>query len=89
MKNLIQWTARLPDGVKREVRVTVRRQHLKWQFKRSDEERWDYVSPPTAEDWDRLEDVLRRRAGRGRSVEMIDDVRKLREKNEMHETVHD
>ena len=81
MKNLIKWTTRLPEGVKREARVTISRQHLKWQFKRSDEERWDYDSAPTAEDWDYLEDFLRRRAARGRAAETMNVVRALRIKS--------
>lgn len=81
MHNRISWTIRLPDeGVKRETRVQVSQRALKWQFKRSDEERWDYDSPPTAEDWDMLEDVLRRRAGRGNSVKMLDAVKTMRAK---------
>lgn len=78
MKNQIQWTTRLPEGIKREARVTVTRQHIQWQFKRSDEERWDYDSTPSIEDWDYLEDFLRRRAQRGRGGEMALFVHKLR-----------
>ena len=54
MQRQICWIDRLEDGVKREVRVTVENTLLKWQFKRSDEERWDYKGPPTKEDWDTL-----------------------------------
>ncbi|MBP7830696.1 MAG: hypothetical protein KA248_12345 [Kiritimatiellae bacterium] len=81
MKKQIEWSARLPDGVKRLVRVSVARQHIQWQFKRSDEERWDYDSPPLPEDWDYLEDFLRRRATRGRGGEMVLFVHKLRLKS--------
>ncbi len=80
VKQKISWTTKLDGGVKREVRVATSRRALKWQFKRSDEEQWDYDSPPTPEDWDMLEDILRRRAGRGRTVELIDVVRKIRAK---------
>jgi hypothetical protein len=81
MHNRISWTIKLPDeGVKRETRVQVSQRALKWQFKRSDEEQWDYDSPPTAEDWDRLEDVLRRRAGRGNAVNLLDAIKAMRAK---------
>lgn len=81
MHNLISWTIRLPDeGVKRETRVNVSQRALKWQFKRADEERWDYDSPPEPTDWDMLEDVLRRRAGRGNAVNMLDAVKAMRAK---------
>jgi hypothetical protein len=69
LKNLVKWTARLDDGVSREVRVTITKGGLRWQAKRSDEEKWSYDIAPSEEDWDALEDFLRRRAGRGRSVE--------------------
>ena len=81
MHNRISWTIRLPDeGVKRETRVQVSQRALKWQFKRWGEEKWGYESPPTAEDWDRLEDVLRRRANRGNSVKLLDAVKAMRAK---------
>jgi hypothetical protein len=44
----------MEDGVKREVRVTIQRRAVKWQFKRSDEEQWNYDSPASKEDWDSL-----------------------------------
>ena len=76
----ISWTLRCDDGVKREVRVEVTAGSIKWQFKRKDEARWDYDSVPTSADWDALEDILARRAGRGRGVHVRENVRKLREK---------
>lgn len=79
MHNLISWTEKLPaEGVKRETRVQVTQRHLKWQFKRSDEEKWDYDSAPGPADWDMLEDVLRRRAGRGTSIHLVEAVRSMR-----------
>jgi hypothetical protein len=78
MKNCISWTERQPDGVKRETRVHVFGDKFKWQFKRADEERWDYDSQPTEEDWDALEDILRRRAGRGRAVNQLKALQKIR-----------
>jgi hypothetical protein len=80
MHTLISWTEKLPDGEKRETRVHVSQRRLKWQFKRTDQEKWDYDSAPGAEDWNMLEDILRRRAGRGNSVNMLNAVRLLREK---------
>ena len=81
MKKSVSWTIKLHDGIKRETRVQVHAQHSKWQFKRSDEDAWDYDTPPTPEDWDRLEDILRRRAGRGRAVNLLADVQKQRAKS--------
>jgi hypothetical protein len=81
LHNLISWTEKLPaEGVKRETRVHVSHRHLKWQFKRTDQEKWDYDSSPTPADWDRLEDVLSRRAGRGISMDLLAAVRALRTK---------
>jgi hypothetical protein len=80
MRNNISWTVKLPDGLKRETRVHVNLRALKWQFKRSDQGQWDYDSAPTAEDWDMLEDILSRRAGRGNAPKALPAVRKLRAK---------
>ena len=76
----ISWTTKLPDRVNREVRVTVDVNHAKWQFKRSDEEKWDYDSSPSTEDWDMLEDILSRRSRRGRQIKVLEHVRKIRQK---------
>ena len=78
MKRKISWTRRGEDGVKREVRVVVSRGGIKWQFKRADEERWDYDSAPTEEEWDALEEILRRRMSRGKSINLMESVRKIR-----------
>lgn len=78
MKRKISWTRRCEDGVKREVRVVVSRGGIKWQFKRADEARWDYDTAPTEEEWDALTEILRRRAARGRSVNLLESTRKLR-----------
>ena len=78
MKQPICWTERGEDGVKREVRVEVASGSIRWQFKRADETTWDYDSEPDANDWDRLEEILERRAARGRSVNMQETVRKWR-----------
>ncbi len=68
----------MADGVKREVRVSVESRRAKWQFKRADEDRWDYDSSPTAEDWNALEEILVRRGKRGRQLNVQEKVRKLR-----------
>ncbi|MBL7114675.1 MAG: hypothetical protein ISS35_02825 [Kiritimatiellae bacterium] len=80
MHNNISWTIKLENRIKRETRVHVSKHGLKWQFKRSDEEAWDYDSDPTKEDWDMLEDILKRRAGRGRGGNALESVRKMRTK---------
>ena len=81
MKRKISWTRRGEDGVKRETRVVVSRGGIKWQFKRADEERWDYDSAPTEEEWDALEEILRRRMNRGRSINLMEAARKLRRRD--------
>ncbi len=78
MKRKISWTTKLEDGVKREVRVEVKTNLLRWQQKRTDEESWVYDFTPDAEDWDMLEDILKRRSGRGRYVELGATIHKLR-----------
>jgi len=75
MNRQICWTERLEDRVKREVRVTVIQGSVKWQFKRSDEERWDYDSPPSAADWETLlehaENRYRRRTCSHKDLDLI------------------
>jgi hypothetical protein len=52
VKHDIEWVDKLEDGVKRKVRITFHgRNNMKWQTKRSDEEMWDYDTPPNADDW--------------------------------------
>lgn len=59
MKRDMEWKERLEDGVKRTVRVSFPGGgKIKWQFKRSDEERWDYDTPPSPEDWLQLEEKV-------------------------------
>lgn len=80
MMRQICWVEKLEDGVKREIRVTVGRRDLKWQFKLSNAESWDYVSPPSAADWDelvrRMEDRYQRRCARFSDLELA---RRLRD----------
>jgi hypothetical protein len=78
MPRRISWTRQTEDGVKRETRVRVEAGAIKWQFKRADEDKWDYDSPPTNDDWDTLEEILTRRSGRGRQMALLDRVRKHR-----------
>lgn len=54
MRRQLTWTERLEDRVKREIRVSFQSGKIKWQFKRSDQDAWDYNSPPSAEDWTAL-----------------------------------
>ena len=78
MHRQICWVDRLEEGVKREIRVTIQRGEIKWQFKRSDEERWDYDGPPSREDWDSLlEKVENRYQRRTASYEDLELVRRL------------
>ena len=65
MRRQIRWTHKLDDGTKREVRVSVHGRAIKWQFRRSDESKWDYDTPPTPVDWDTLEQRLLDRYQRG------------------------
>lgn len=78
MKKPISWTERDEDGVKREVRVEVAAGSIKWQSKRADETAWNYEVEPSEDDWDTLEEILERRATRGRSVNMQESVRRWR-----------
>ena len=78
MKKPICWTERCEDGVKREVRVEVAAGNIKWQFRRADESSWNYDQEPELEDWDELEEILERRAARGRSINLQEAVRKWR-----------
>jgi hypothetical protein len=66
----IAWIERLEDGVKREVRVSLEGKKLKWQSKRTDEESWVYDKPPSEQDWDMFEDLMRRRYQRRRGVDL-------------------
>lgn len=79
MKNQVCWTEKLEDGIRREIRVTFSRNGLKWQVKRSDVERWDYDTPPTAADWSELEErVLNRYQRRAVPYKDLEQVRAAR-----------
>lgn len=52
----LEWVEKLENRIKRKVRITfVGHDRIKWQFKQSNEDMWDYNTPPTPEDWDTLE----------------------------------
>jgi hypothetical protein len=78
MKTKLSWTLRDEDRVKRETRVEVTEGNIKWQFKRADEEKWDYDRNPVAQDWDELEEIMERRRGRGRAVKMSEIIKRAR-----------
>jgi hypothetical protein len=79
MKNQVCWTERLEDGVRREIRVTFSRNGLKWQFKRSDEDRWVYDRTPTPAEWADLEErVLNRYQRRAVPFKDLEQVRAAR-----------
>ena len=80
MKRKISWTTKLDDGVKQEIRVDVNKNELRWQRKRADEDSWTYDFSPIAEEWDSLEEILKRRVGRGRAVDWAANIHKLRQK---------
>lgn len=80
MKRDLKWIGKLDDGVKRNVRITLQQGKISWQFKWSDEPRWDHVTPPSPEDWATLETKLdqlyyRRRAGY-KELELVRTLRK-------------
>lgn len=77
MHRQICWMDKAEDGVKREVRVEIQRQEIKWQFKRADEERWNYKLPPSKEDWDALlERVFNRHQRRNATLADMEFVRR-------------
>ena len=82
MKADIEWVEKLDGGIKRKIRITfIGHGKIKWQFKRSDEEMWDYDTPPSTADWETLEEKMeafynRRRA----SFKNLELVRLLKKK---------
>ncbi len=83
MKRNIEWKEKTGDGVKRTVRIIFPGQgKVKWQFKRADEERWNYDLPPTPEDWKHLEEkvvaLYNRRRAAFRDLKLV---KALREKH--------
>jgi hypothetical protein len=76
----IEWVEKLDDGVKRKIRITfLGKGKMKWQTKRSDEEFWDYDTPPSSDDWNTLTDKMEAFYNRRRtSFKNLELVRKLR-----------
>ena len=59
MKADIEWVEKLDGGIKRKIRITfLGKRKMKWQTKRSDEEMWDYDTPPSPDDWHNLEEKM-------------------------------
>ncbi|HEY5653831.1 MAG TPA: hypothetical protein VIR63_05630 [Pontiella sp.] len=59
MKADLEWVEKLENRLKRKTRITfIGHDQIKWQFKRSDEEFWDYDTLPSEEDWQALEDKI-------------------------------
>ena len=57
MKADIEWSDKPVPGIKRKIRVTfIKNNSIKWQFKRSNEDKWDYITPPTLNDWKDLQE---------------------------------
>ena len=83
MKRDIEWKERSDDGVKLTVRVKFPGQgQVKWQFRRSDEERWDYDSPATPDQWETLEKKVDQLYHRRRAAfRDLEAVKKLREEH--------
>jgi len=55
----IEWVEKNEGGVKRKIRITfLGKGKMKWQTKRSDEEMWDYDTPPSSDDWHALEEKV-------------------------------
>lgn len=80
MKRDIEWIEKLGDGAKRKVRVRFPGHgRIKWQFKRSDDEQWDYDSPPSAADWSMLEEKIdalyQRRRAPYKDLELVKKLR--------------
>ena len=64
MKREITWVEKLPDRVKREVRVHFHGRQTFWKERFSTEEEWNHDMVPSEEDWVQLEDEVRRRMQR-------------------------
>jgi len=78
----IEWVEKLGDGVKRKIRITfLGKGKMKWQTKRSDEEMWDYDTPPSSREWDTLEQKVEALYNRRRTpFKNLELVRQLRKK---------
>ena len=86
MKRDIEWVEKIEGGIKRKVRVRFPGHgKVKWQFKRSDQDQWDYDSPPTAEDWSQLEEKIdalyQRRRAPYKDLQLVQQLRKAAERD--------
>lgn len=61
MRREITWVEKLPDRVKREVRVHFYGNKLFWRERLSTEETWNEAMEPSEEDWAQLLDEVQRR----------------------------
>ena len=84
MQRQVCWVEKLEDDVKREVRVGVQGGQVRWQFKLSTEEKWDYSSPPTVADWDNFMERMENRYQR-RNIKLSD----LELVRRLHRKVHE
>ncbi len=64
MKREITWVEKLPDRVKREVRVHFYGRQTFWKERFSTSEFWNQEMVPSEEDWAELEAQVRRRMQR-------------------------
>ncbi len=80
MRRPIGWKDKTEAGLRREVRVSFHAERVKWQFLVEGAEKWDYDTPPTEEDWMRLEGHLADRWQRGHCLEAEMDLVKRRGK---------
>jgi hypothetical protein len=67
MRREITWVEKLPDRVKREVRVHFHGGKLFWKESLSNAEGWNEEMTPSEDDWAQLEDEVRRRFQRSRA----------------------
>jgi carbonic anhydrase len=77
----IEWVEKLDDGIKRKIRITfLGKGKMKWQTKRSDEEMWDYDTPPSPADWENIEEkvdaLYHRRRTPYKNLELVRQLRK-------------
>lgn len=80
MKADIEWVEKLDDGMKRKIRITfLGKGRMKWQTKQSNEDFWDYDTPPSPDDWNHLEEKMEALYNRRReSFKNLELVRKLK-----------
>ena len=67
MRRPICCTEKTPEG-RREIRVSLSADAVRWQFLLPGAERWDYDLTPTEADWETLEQKVANIMQRGRFV---------------------